>query len=74
MKCNEVKVLKIAQNVASLQVKVLKKQNTSLQLKVLKKLLKYCNALLLLRYFTTLHGFNKYRGSDRNGKKLLGTP
>jgi hypothetical protein len=52
MKCNEVKVLKIAQNVTSLQVKVLKKQNTSLQLKVLKKLLKYCNALLLLRYFT----------------------
>jgi hypothetical protein len=54
MKCNEVKVQKFAQNVTSLQVEVLQKQNTSLQLKVLKKLLKYCNALLLLRYFTTL--------------------
>ena len=54
MKCNEVKVQKFAQNVTSLQVEVLQKQNTSLQLKVLKKLLKYCNALFLLRYFTTL--------------------
>jgi hypothetical protein len=54
MKFNEVRVLNIAKNVTSLQLKVLKKQNTSLQLKVLKKLLNYYNALLLLRYFTTL--------------------
>jgi hypothetical protein len=52
MKCNEIKVLKIAQTVTSSQVKVLKKQNISLQLKVVKKLLKFCNALLLLPYFT----------------------
>ena len=54
MKFNEVKVLKISQNFTSLQVKVLQKQKTSLRLKVLEKLLKYCNALLLLRYFTAL--------------------
>ena len=51
MKCNEVK---IAQNFTSLQVKALQKQNTSLQLKVPEKLLKYCNALILLRYFSAL--------------------
>ena len=54
MKFNDVKVLKIAQNFTSLQVKVLQNQDTSLQLKVLEKLTKYCNALLSLRYFTAL--------------------
>jgi len=37
-----------------LKVKVFPSFNTSLQVKVLKLLLKYSNALLLLRYCTTL--------------------
>ena len=52
--CNEVKVLKNGLNFTSLNVKVFLFFNTSLKVKVLKLLLKYSNALLLLRYCTTL--------------------
>src|SRR6218665_680292 len=59
--CNKVKVPKTGQNFTSLKVKVFPFFNTSLKVKVLKLLLKYSNALLLLRYCTTLciyHPFN----------------
>jgi len=52
--CNEVKVLKNGLNFTSLKVKVFPFFNTSLKVKVLKVLLKYSNALILLRYCTTL--------------------
>src|SRR6218665_1077404 len=52
--CNEVKVPKTGQNFTLLKVKVFPFFNTSLKVKVLKLLLKYSNALLLLRYCTTL--------------------
>jgi len=51
---NEVKVLKNGLNFTSLKVKVFPFFSTSLKVKVLKLLLKYSNALLLLRYCTTL--------------------
>src|SRR6218665_567622 len=51
---NEVKVLKNGLNFTSLKVKVFPFFSTSLKVKVLKLLLKYNNALLLLRYCTTL--------------------
>ena len=50
--CNE--VLKNRLNFTSLKVEVFPFFNTSLKVKVLKLLLKYNNALLLLRYCTTL--------------------
>src|SRR6218665_3062291 len=50
--CNEVKVLKYGLNFTLLKVKVFSFSNTSL--KVLKFLLKYSNALLLIRCCTTL--------------------
>ena len=53
--CNEVKVLKNGLNFTSLKVKVFPFFITSLKVKVLKLLLKYSNALLILRYCTTLH-------------------
>src|SRR6218665_235890 len=52
--CNEVKVLKNGLHFTSLKVKVFPFLNTSLKVKVLKLLLMYSNALLLLRYCTTL--------------------
>src|SRR6218665_916798 len=51
---NEVKVLKNGLNFTSLKVKVFPFFSTSLKMKVLKLLLNYSNALLLLRYCTTL--------------------
>src|SRR6218665_7833 len=47
---NEVHVQKNWLNITSLKVKVFLFFNTSLKVKVLKLLLKYSNALLLLRY------------------------
>ena len=52
--CNEVKVLKNGLKCTSLKVKVFPIFDTSLQVKVLKLWLQYSNALLLLRYCTTL--------------------
>ena len=52
--CNEVKVLKNGLKFTSLKVKVFPILTTSLQVKVPKLLLKYSNALLLLRYCTPL--------------------
>ena len=48
--CNKVKVLKNGLTFTSLKVKVFPFFNTSLKVKVLTILLKYSNALLLLRY------------------------
>jgi hypothetical protein len=45
---------KSTQESTSLQVKVLKNFSTSLQVKSIQVVLKYCDALLLLRYRTTL--------------------
>src|SRR6218665_90732 len=61
--CNEVKVLKNGLNFTSLKVKVFPFLNTSLKVNVglLKLLLKYSNALLLLRYCTTLGGIAIHR-------------
>ena|SRR6218665_862319 len=57
---NEVKVLKNGLNFTLLKVKVFPFFSTSLKVKVLKILLKYSNALLLLRYCTTLPAPEKY--------------
>src|SRR6218665_1718078 len=55
--CNEVTVLKNGLTFTSLKVKVFPFFNTSLKVKVLKILLKYSNALLLLRYCRLQHCF-----------------
>src|SRR6218665_3777748 len=66
---NKVKVLKNGLNFTSLKVRVFPFFSTLLTVKVLKLLLKYSNALLLLRYCTTLpnrHVCSKWQQKTSN--------